>query len=791
MATVLLIDGTDGLPVYVRWPIADEPNVYIRAEILIPSGVLSNWGSFSSTPDMVVLSEGTDPSSFVERVRFFKTGSFHWEDQWAADLTAAVTEETWHTVEVWWDSGLQTGHFAVDGETSSYGATGTSTTFEGAFVGLMNFGIDGQLWVRRIKVGTTDGGAELADYDPDTDGDPAAFGFEVVGAVSLLGSPTPTDPPLIVSATAERALVTLTYDRDLDRTSVPIPGAYAAQVNGDTRAVTRVRVGRRTVRLTLYLGAAPGDTVTVFYEPAGSDPVQGLNGDDAASLSAYPATNLTAVPAHTRADTFGQFPWRSLVCDLAGGQLSLLDGHARDRTITARLNQPWDATGYVYSASRVAQADGPDGDPVLSEGTRLLYVFRQEPDEAGSRWVCRFAGLIDNVDDIAQTEHAVTHYTARDPWQLLYNRPVTNPVNGHFPGADGITYAASPAGYVARSLIETTIATHGSVHLNMDDGTVDAGEDVTITFQQGTSVGEALDQVVATGHIDLRLDPLYDPSQPGICAVFNALAKAGEESHRAGRVRLGRRARNDGADPAHEGRHRACEQAHLLLRPGRAAGRRRQGRRLGRQVRRVLAAAVLARPEGGRAAAGAGRERPVSVQGREDALLVRAVRQHRAPVRGLDDRRHRPDLRQVEDLPRPHRAAGGDDRRPAREAAADPVLHGLDERRRRRDRVRARLRHGRGRQPLRGAASVAVRRVRAAHVRPRRALLLLRRGSVTRPIARDSICRDFTEVFDRLRKLEAEAPVVWVDEDCCLRWRCVDTADWVTATESGAVAYTP
>jgi hypothetical protein len=32
---------------------------------------------------------------------------------------------------------------------------------------------------------------------------------------------------------------------------------------------------------------------------------------------------------------------------------------------------------------------------------------------------------------------------------------------------------------------------------------------------------------------------------------------------------------------------------------------------------------------------------------------------------------------------------------------------------------------------------------------------------------------------------------VWVDEDCCLRWRCVDTADWVTATESGAVAYTP
>jgi hypothetical protein len=62
---------------------------------------------------------------------------------------------------------------------------------------------------------------------------------------------------------------------------------------------------------------------------------------------------------------------------------------------------------------------------------------------------------------------------------------------------------------------------------------------------------------------------------------------------------------------------------------------------------------------------------------------------------------------------------------------------------------------------------------------------------VTRPIARDSICRDFTEVFDRLRKLEAEAPVVWVDEDCCLRWRCVDTADWVTATESGAVAYTP
>jgi hypothetical protein len=47
-------------------------------------------------------------------------------------------------------------------------------------------------------------------------------------------------------------------------------------------------------------------------------------------------------------------------------------------------------------------------------------------------------------------------------------------------------------------------------------------------IQQGTSLGEAIDQIVATGNCDVVLDPIYDPLlRPGLIADLNIYVTAG------------------------------------------------------------------------------------------------------------------------------------------------------------------------------------------------------------------------------------------------------------------------
>ncbi len=76
--------------------------------------------------------------------------------------------------------------------------------------------------------------------------------------------------------------------------------------------------------------------------------------------------------------------------------------------------------------------------------------------------------------------------------------------------------------------MEATISQHGGVYINVDDGVWEATDQIDINFQQGNSVGSALQQLCQTGTMDIIMEPVYDPiGMPGICVIMNVYVQAG------------------------------------------------------------------------------------------------------------------------------------------------------------------------------------------------------------------------------------------------------------------------
>lgn len=97
--------------------------------------------------------------------------------------------------------------------------------------------------------------------------------------------------PLFSSAVMSgSSTIVLTYNENLDTTSVPSTGNYYVTVNDEPRGVIQVQVSGKTVTLTLANGVIYGQTVKVTYSK-GTRPVQDLSGNIAASLSNVNVTN--------------------------------------------------------------------------------------------------------------------------------------------------------------------------------------------------------------------------------------------------------------------------------------------------------------------------------------------------------------------------------------------------------------------------------------------------------------------------------------------------------------------
>ncbi len=230
------------------------------------------------------------------------------------------------------------------------------------------------------------------------------------------------------------------------------------------------------------------------------------------------------------------FSWAELVTDLNTAAITGLSKLAASRQVTYTLNKPSTATGIVPSDDPRVNIPypSPTDAPDLSFNERLLYMFRREDQNSSQPWVCRFAGLVMQIEDAVQDDQPYSTFTAFDPWQYLFARPILRltdpgpPCVGELVGKDGLSYTATKGNVIAKQIVDNTICLHGGVYINTDLGTFEDTAPLDINFAQTTSVGAALAQLAATGTLDIVMEPVYDPDTlPGICCIMNVYRQAG------------------------------------------------------------------------------------------------------------------------------------------------------------------------------------------------------------------------------------------------------------------------
>ncbi len=262
--------------------------------------------------------------------------------------------------------------------------------------------------------------------------------------------------------------------------------------------------------------------------------------------------------------------WRYFIADLDGGGITDYSKLAAARQVEVVLNGPLSMQGDVPSDNPqvwIPYTDDGYDDPYLAEGTRLLWGFRRESDTPPF-YTVRAATIIQLLEDAAQQDDARTAFQGWDPWHYLMSRPVVNSV-GALPGKDGLSFTDTQASVVIGSLLQWTIDSLGHVFVDAGvtySGTADytgtletdAGMEIDINFAQGTSVGQAWQQVTAMGVCDIVLEPIYDPfNRPNYLVQLNVYKQAGTVKdeqifawNTPGRSLVGLTRQQDGSDRA-------------------------------------------------------------------------------------------------------------------------------------------------------------------------------------------------------------------------------------------------
>jgi hypothetical protein len=244
--------------------------------------------------------------------------------------------------------------------------------------------------------------------------------------------------------------------------------------------------------------------------------------------------------------------WRFVVTTLGGAALTYLDHLASDKQITPKLGEALEVTLTVPSDNSQVNTLHTDGFPFVAEGVRQLIGFRQGLSGAYS---CKAACLIMQVSDASGTGDARTTVTAWDPWRYLFSVPVFQSsaatvgkdgpagTNGALIDKDNIYYPSSMgANEVIFDILVTTIAFMSgtapnaaqALFLDITSGTIEtcpapaygsATPEGQWEIQQGTSVGQALQDIGASGACDIVLSPIYDTVRPGILCELNIYAE--------------------------------------------------------------------------------------------------------------------------------------------------------------------------------------------------------------------------------------------------------------------------
>ena len=170
--------------------------------------------------------------------------------------------------------------------------------------------------------------------------------------------------PLLQSAAAEGATLTLTYDEALDTESEPGPGAFTVKVAGAAVSLASsgpVRVAGAAVVLRLRAAVAAGQAVTVNYaKPTGAaaQPIQDLAGNAADDLTDQEVVNTTG-----------------------DGTAPLLQGAAVDgATLTLTYDEPLDPASAPAAGAYTVTVDGSAvslaaTDPVAVTGSAVTLTL--------------------------------------------------------------------------------------------------------------------------------------------------------------------------------------------------------------------------------------------------------------------------------------------------------------------------------------------------------------------------------------------------------------------------------
>ncbi|MEN6460939.1 MAG: X2-like carbohydrate binding domain-containing protein [Syntrophomonas sp.] len=92
-----------------------------------------------------------------------------------------------------------------------------------------------------------------------------------------------TKSPILSAMDLQVNKLVLTYDVQLDSTSIPVPGDYTVKMNSLVQTINTVEVSGNQVVLTMNNNFDPAQLVTIYYT-AGSNPVRNLIGNEAPGL---------------------------------------------------------------------------------------------------------------------------------------------------------------------------------------------------------------------------------------------------------------------------------------------------------------------------------------------------------------------------------------------------------------------------------------------------------------------------------------------------------------------------
>lgn len=352
----------------------------------------------------------------------------------------------------------------------------------------------------------------------------------VLIAVAASGGPTAPAAPTLDSATPAIDAVILAWTPGPDGGSA-ITGydALRSTVSGGETLLIALGV------TTSYIDQAVTPGVTYFYEITAINAI-----GESGRSNELSATPFPPVQRRWSNGTRG----RIIVTDLLGQVTTWLDNAHLGAQIPLNLNQPSTITIALRSNSAAVNTLYTDGDPLVAQSNRLVYVLLRDGN-APSPWQCRAAGICMSPQDQADAAVATTHLVAYDPWQYVNGRPFYSNNSGDLPGPKGFLFPATRGGViigtaiknateyeVAGTFIDAGPAYGGTIYWN---GVIEDTPILDYNVQQGQSIADVWAGVIAGGDpsggpggADIILTPIYDPvNRPGYTHELSVYNLAG------------------------------------------------------------------------------------------------------------------------------------------------------------------------------------------------------------------------------------------------------------------------